>query len=140
MKGFFCVKLSLKRDVLAYDFDADGENEIILKPFHKANEIVIEKAKFIGKFKSFPTGLKKRKLPLENFDAPMFSHTKATYIDFVENTIEAVKTGEYKKIVTSRYTSITNSVDAVKLFDALFVNSLSFKNIFNDQIILSHKL
>ena len=119
MKGFFCVKLSLKRDVLAYDFDADGENEIILKPFHKANEIVIEKAKFIGKFKSFPTGLKKRKLPLENFDAPMFSHTKATYIDFVENTIEAVKTGEYKKIVTSRYTSITNSVDAVKLFDAL---------------------
>lgn len=119
MKGFFCVKLSLKRDVLAYDFDADGENEIILKPFHKANEIVIEKAKFIGKFKSFPTSLKKRKLPLENFDAPMFSHTKATYIDFVENTIEAVKTGEYKKIVTSRYTSITNSVDAVKLFDAL---------------------
>jgi len=119
MMGFFCIKLSLKRDVLAYDFDAEGESEIILNPFHKSNEIVIEKAKFIGKFKSFPASLKKRKLPLKNFDAPMFSHTKATYIDFVKETVDAVKTGEYKKIVTSRYTSITNSVDAIKLYDAL---------------------
>ena len=119
MKGFFCVKLSLKRDVLAYDFDADGESEIVLNPFHEKNEMVIEKAKFIGKFKSFPTALKKRKLPLKDFEAPMFSHTKATYIDFVEETIEAIKSGDYKKIVTSRYTSITNSVEAIKLYDAL---------------------
>ncbi len=121
MKGFFCVKLSLKRDVLAYDFDTDGESEIILKPFHKSHGITTEKAKFIGKFKSFPTSLKKRKLPLKEFDAPMFSHTKATYLDFVEQTIDAVQSGEYKKIVTSRYTSITNSADAIRLFDALCI-------------------
>ena len=119
MKGFFCIKLSLKRDVLAYDFDVEGESEIVLNPFHKSNEIVIEKAKFLGKFKSFPTSLKKRKLPLKEFDAPMFSHTKASYINFVGKTVDAIQEGEFKKIVTSRYTSITNSVDAVKLYDAL---------------------
>lgn len=119
MKGFFCVKLALKRDVLAYDFDPEGESEIILKPFHKAHGILHEKAKFVGKFKSFPPAFKKRKLPLKPFEAPMFSHTKATYVDFVEKTIDAIKDGDYKKVVTSRYTSITNTADAVKLFDAL---------------------
>ncbi len=119
MKGFFCVKLALKRDVLAYDFSSDGEAEIFIKPFQEDNEFIKEKVKFLGKFKSFPTLLKKRKLPLPAYDGPLFSHTKATYLDLVEDAIEAVNNNQFKKVVTSRFTCITNSVNPIELFDAL---------------------
>ena len=120
MKGFICVKPGLKREVLAYDFSSDGEAELIMKPFDESNEFIHDKIKFIGKFKSFPKELKKRKLPLVAYDGPLFSHTKATYLDLVEDAIDAIHDDDdFKKVVVSRFTCITNSVDPIELFDAL---------------------
>ncbi|MCT4625199.1 MAG: chorismate-binding protein, partial [Schleiferiaceae bacterium] len=122
MKGFFCVKLALKRDILAFDFNKDGDSEVFIKPFDEGNEYIQEKANFLGKFKSFPGTLKKRKLASSDFDGPMFSHTKATYLDLVNKTIATIKDGGHKKIVTSRFTSITNNgLNPIELFDALCV-------------------
>jgi len=119
MKGFFCVKLALKREVLAYDFNSDGETELFVKPFQDSNEYIKERMTFLGKFKSFPQLLKKRKMPLPAYEGPLFSHTKATYLELVEDAIEAVHEKGFKKVVTSRFTCITNSVDPMELFDAL---------------------